>query len=126
MYNTAHDIALYNSMSRASFSPQEEQSFTPGLVGRLQGIEGVEAFGMTKVVPIYEHYSDEIYGDWMEIKNEFERANGMEPTDTAMWLDNPKAAFWSLLVGIDSDIIEAYNRSAGQPRSAQPKGRHVP
>ena len=28
-FNTVHDIALYNHMSRASFSPQEEQSFTP-------------------------------------------------------------------------------------------------
>lgn len=31
-YNTAHDLALYNNMSRASFSPQEEQSFTPKLM----------------------------------------------------------------------------------------------
>lgn len=43
-YNTAHDLALYNSMSRASFSPQEEQSFTPELVERLQSLEGVESF----------------------------------------------------------------------------------
>lgn len=114
-YNTAHDLALYNSMSRASFSPQEEQSFTPELVGRLQGLEGVEHFEMTKVVPIYEHYSEEVYGDWLEIKNEFEQANGMEPTDTSIWLDNPKATFWSLLVGIDSRVIEEYNLSAETP-----------
>lgn len=114
-YNTAHDLALYNSMSRASFSPQEEQSFTPELVERLQGLEGVESFEMTKVVPIYEHYSEEVYGDWLAIKNEFEQANGMEPTDTSIWLDNPKATFWSLLVGIDSRVLEDYNLSAGTP-----------
>lgn len=114
-YNTAHDLALYNSMSRASFSPQEEQSFTPELVERLQSLEGVESFEMTKVVPIYEHYSEEVYGDWLEIKNEFEQANGMEPTDTGIWLDNPKATFWSLLVGIDSRVIEEYNLSAETP-----------
>lgn len=114
-YNTAHDLALYNSMSRASFSPQEEQSFTPELVERLQSLEGVENFEMTKVVPIYEHYSEEVYGDWLEIKNEFEQANGMEPTDTGIWLDNPKATFWSLLVGIDSRVIEEYNLSAQTP-----------
>ena len=114
-YNTAHDLAFYNSMSRASFSPQEEQSFTPELVKRLQSLEGVESFEMTKVVPIYEHYSEEVYGDWLEIKNEFEQANGMEPTDTGIWLDNPKATFWSLLVGIDSRVIEDYNRSAETP-----------
>ena len=114
-YNTAHDLALYNSMSRASFSPQEEQSFTPELVERLQSLEGVENFEMAKVVPIYEHYSEEVYGDWLEIKNEFEQANGMEPTDTGIWLDNPKATFWSLLVGIDSRVIEEYNLSAETP-----------
>ena len=114
-YNTAHDLALYNSMSRASFSPQEEQSFTPELVKRLQSLEGVESFEMTKVVPIYEHYSEEVYGDWLEIKNEFEQANGMEPTDTDIWMDNPKATFWSLLVGIDSRVIEDYNLSAETP-----------
>ncbi len=114
-YNTAHDLALYNSMSRASFSPQEEQSFTPELVERLQSLEGVENFEMTKVVPIYEHYSEEVYGDWLEIKNEFEQANGMEPTDTGIWMDNPKATFWSLLVGIDSRVIEEYNLSAETP-----------
>ncbi len=114
-YNTAHDLALYNSMSRASFSPQEEQSFTPELVARLQSLKGVENFEMTKVVPIYEHYSEEVYGDWLEIKNEFEQANEMEPTDTGIWLDNPKATFWSLLVGIDSRVIEDYNLSAETP-----------
>ena len=114
-YNTAHDLALYNSMSRASFSPQEEQSFTPELVARLQSLEGVENFEMTRVVPIYEHYSEEVYGDWLEIKNEFEQANGMEPTDTDIWMDNPKAAFWSLLVGIDSRVIVDYNLSAETP-----------
>ena len=114
-YNTAHDLALYNSMSRASFSPQEEQSFTPELVERLQSLEGVENFEMAKVVPIYEHYSEEVYGDWLEIKNEFEQANGMEPTDIGIWLDNPKATFWSLLVGIDSRVIEEYNLSAETP-----------
>lgn len=114
-YNTAHDIALYNSMSRASFSPREEQSFTPELVERLRNIEGAEAFHMTKVVPVYEQYSDEVYGDWLTIKNEFEEANGMEPADTKLWTENPKAAFWSLLVGIDSDLIEEYNQSAEKP-----------
>lgn len=114
-YNTAHDIALYNSMSRASFSPREEQSFTPELVERLRNIEGAEAFHMTTVVPVYEQYSDEVYGDWLTIKNEFEEANGMEPADTKLWTENPKAAFWSLLVGIDSDLIEEYNQSAEKP-----------
>ena len=114
-YNTAHDLALYNSMSRASFSTQEEQSFTPELVAQLQSLEGVESFEMTKVVPIYEHYSEEVYGDWLEIKNEFEQTNGMEPTDTGIWLDNPKATFWSLLVGIDTRVIEEYNLSAETP-----------
>lgn len=114
-YNTAHDIALYNSMSRASFSPREEQSFTPELVERLRNIEGAEAFHMTKAVPVYEQYSDEVYGDWLTIKNEFEEANGMEPADTKLWTENPKAAFWSLLVGIDSDLIEEYNQSAENP-----------
>ncbi len=114
-YNTAHDIALYNSMSRASFSPREEQSFTPELVERLRNIEGADAFHMTKAVPVYQQYTDEVYGDWLTIKNEFEEANGMEPADTQLWTENPKAAFWSLLVGIDSDLIEEYNRSAEKP-----------
>lgn len=114
-YNTAHDLALYNSMSRASFSPQEEQSFTPKLMEQLQSIEGVEDFEVTKVVPVYEHYSEEVYGDWLKIKNEFEQSNGMENTDTGVWLDNPKATFWSLLIGIDSKRIEEYNLSAKTP-----------
>ena len=80
-FNTVHDIALYNHMSRASFSPQEEQSFTPEIIAQLQGIEGVEAFRTTKVVPIYEQYSEEVYGDWYQIKSEFEKSNGVEPTD---------------------------------------------
>ena len=37
------------------------------------------------------------------------------PTDTGIWLDNPKATFWSLLVGIDSRVIEDYNLSAETP-----------
>lgn len=114
-YNTAHDISLYNSMSRASFSPQEEQSFTPELVEALQNIEGVESFQMTKVVPIYEHYSDEVYYDWLKIKNEFETSNGMEPSDAGIWKENPEAAFWSILIGIDNDVIIDYNRSAQEP-----------
>lgn len=39
----------------------------------------------------------------------------MEPTDTEIWLDNPKATFWSLLIGIDSRVIEDYNLSAETP-----------
>ncbi len=114
-YNTAHDISLYNSMSRASFSAQEEQSFTPELIAQLKSMEGVEKIGMTKVVPIYEQYSDEVYGDWLRIKREFEEANEMEPSDPEIWRENPKAAFWSLLIGVDSDVIEDYNRSAETP-----------
>ena len=114
-YNTAHDIALYNSMSRASFSPREEQSFTPELVERLRSMEGVESFEITRVVPIYEHYSQEVYGDWLKIKMEFEQINHMEPADTDLWLENPRAAFWGLLIGIDSGVIEEYNRSSPTP-----------
>lgn len=114
-YNTAHDIALYNSMSRASFSPREEQSFTPELVERLRSMEGVESFEITRVVPIYEHYSQEVYGDWLKIKREFEQINHMEPADTDLWLENPRAAFWGLLIGIDSGVIEEYNRSSPTP-----------
>ncbi len=114
-FNTAHDIALYNHMSRASFSPQEEQSFTSEIMTQLRQMEGVEAFGITKVVPIYEQYSEEVYGDWYRIKSDFEKASGMEPTDPQVWIDSPGAAFWSLLVGVDSDVIDAYNQSAESP-----------
>ena len=114
-FNTAHDITLYNHMSRASFSPQEEQSFTPEIIAQLQQMEGVEAFGVTKVVPVYEKYSQEIYGDWYQIKSDFEKENGMEPTDPQIWIDSPSAAFWSLMVGVDSDVIDAYNQTAENP-----------
>lgn len=114
-FNTAHDIALYNHMSRASFSPQEEQSFTSEIMTQLRQMEGVEAFGVTKVVPIYEQYSEEVYGDWYRIKSDFEKSSGMEPTDPQVWIDSPSAAFWSLLVGVDSDVIDAYNQSAETP-----------
>ncbi len=114
-FNTAHDIVLYNHMSRASFSPQEEQSFTSEIMAQLRQMEGVEAVGITKVVPIYEQYSEEVYGDWYRIKSDFEKASGMEPTDPQVWIDSPGAAFWSLLVGVDSDVIDAYNQSAESP-----------
>lgn len=114
-HNTAHDIVLYNHMSRASFSPQEEQSFTPEIMAQLREMEGVESFGMTKVVPVYQQYSDEVYGDWYRIKSDFEKASGMEPTDPQIWLDNPSATFWSLMVGIDSDILATYNQTAETP-----------
>lgn len=114
-FNTAHDIVLYNHMSRASFSPQEEQSFTSEIMTQLRQMEGVETFGITKVVPIYEQYSEEVYGDWYQIKSDFEKASGMEPTDPQVWIDSPGAAFWSLLVGVDSDVIDAYNQSAETP-----------
>ena len=114
-FNTAHDIVLYNHMSRASFSPQEEQSFTSEIMTQLRQMEGVETFGITKVVPIYEQYSEEVYGDWYQIKSDFEKASGMEPTDPQVWIDSPGAAFWSLLVGVDSDVIDAYNQSAESP-----------
>lgn len=114
-FNTAHDIALYNHMSRASFSPQEEQSFTPEIMAQLRQMEGVEALGVTKVVPVYEQYSEEVYGDWYQIKSDFEKASGMEPTDPQVWIDSLSAAFWSLLVGADSDVIAAYNQSAETP-----------
>lgn len=77
-YNTAHGLALYNSMSRTSFSPQEEKSFTPKLMEQLQSIEGVEDFEVTKAVPVYEHYSEEVYSDWLKSKNEFEQPNAMK------------------------------------------------
>lgn len=114
-FNTDHDISLYNHMSRASFSPQEEQSFTPEIIAQLQRIEGVESFGITKVVPIYEQYSAEVYADWYQIKSDFERASGMEPTDPQIWIDSPNAAFWGLLVGVDSDVIATYNQSMETP-----------
>mgnify|MGYP002509434651 CR=1 FL=1 len=114
-FNTAHDIALYNHMSRASFSPQEEQSFTLEIMAQLRQLEGLEAFGVTKVVPVYEQYSPEVYGDWYQIKSGFEKESGMEPTDPQVWIDNPSAAFWSLMVGVDSDVIDAYNQTAETP-----------
>ena len=114
-FNTAHDIALYNHMSRASFSPQEEQSFTSEIMTQLRQMEGVETFGITKVVPIYEQYSEEVYRDWYQIKSDFEKSSGMEPTDPQVWIDSPSAAFWSLLVGVDSDVIDAYNQLAETP-----------
>lgn len=114
-FNTDHDISLYNHMSRASFSPQEEQSFTPEIIAQLQRIEGVESFGITKVVPIYEQYSEDVYKDWYRIKSDFEKASGMEPTDPQIWIDSPSAAFWGLLVGVDSDVIAVYNRSMETP-----------
>ncbi len=43
-HNTAHDISLYNHMSRASFSPQEEQSFTPEIMAQLREMEGGRGF----------------------------------------------------------------------------------
>lgn len=122
-FNTAHDIALYNHMSRASFSPQEEQSFTPEIMAQLRQIEGMEAFGVTKVVPVYEKYSQEIYGDWYQIKSDFEKENGMEPTDPQIWIDSPSAAFWSLMVGVDSDVIDAYNQTAENPVDIDAFGR---
>lgn len=114
-FNTAHDIALYNHISRASFSPQEEQSFTPDIMAQLRQMEGVETFGVTKVVPVYEQYTEEVYGDWYQIKSDFEKSSGMEPTDPQVWIDSPSAAFWSLLVGVDSDVIAAYNESTDTP-----------
>ena len=114
-HNTAHDIFLYNHMSRASFSPQEEQSFTPEIMAQLREMEGVEAFGVTKVVPVYQQYSDEVYGDWYRIKSDFEKASGMETADPQTWLDNPSATFWSLMIGVDSDILAAYNQTAQTP-----------
>lgn len=114
-YNTTHDISLYNHMSRASFSTQEEQSFTPEMVAQLQELEGVDSFSMTKVVPIYEQYSEAVYGDWLKIKNDFEQSNGLEAADPQMWIDTPKATFWSLLIGVDSETITAYNQSADVP-----------
>lgn len=62
----------------------------------------------TKVVPIYEQYSEEVYGEWFKIKSEFEQSTGMSLSDTQKWIDNPKAMFWSLLIGIDSDVLAAY------------------
>lgn len=114
-FNTAHDISLYNHMSRASFSMQEEQSFTPEVIAQLQNLEGVENLNMTKVVPIYEQYSEEIYGEWFKIKSEFEQSMGMSPSDTQKWIENPKAMFWSLLIGIDSNILAAYNQTTDAP-----------
>ena len=114
-HNTAHDISLYNHMSRASFSPQEEQSFTPEIMAQLREMEGVEAFGVTKVVPVYQQYSHEVYGDWYRIKSDFEKASGMETADPQTWLDNPSATFWSLMIGVDSDILAAYNQTAQTP-----------
>lgn len=114
-YNTAYDISLYNHMSKAFFSMQEEQSFTPEIVAQLQDLEGVESFSMTKVVPIYEQYSEDIYGEWLKIKNDFEESNGIERTDPQIWIDTPKATFWSLLIGVDNKIITAYNQSANIP-----------
>lgn len=102
-------------MSKASFSMQEEQSFTPEIVVQLQDLEGVEGFSMTKVVPIYEQYSEDIYGEWLKIKNDFEESNGIERADPQIWIDTPKATFWSLLIGVDNKIITAYNQSANVP-----------
>lgn len=114
-FNTAHDISLYNHMSRASFSTQEEQSFTAEMIKELQTLEGIENINITKVVPIYEQYSEEVYGEWFKIKSEFEQSTGMSLSDTQKWIDNPKAMFWSLLIGIDSDVLAAYNQTMDAP-----------
>ncbi len=114
-FNTAHDISLYNHMSRASFSTQEEQSFTPEMIAALQNLEGIESLNTTKVVPIYEQYSEEVYGEWFKIKSEFEKSTGRNASDTQNWIDNPKAMFWSLLIGIDSDVLAAYNQTTEAP-----------
>ena len=111
-YNTSADISLYNQMSRASFSPQEEQIFTPGLLEKLQTMDGVTSLCITKVVPIYEHFSEETYGEWLEIKNAFTQEMGAEPADTQAWKDSPKTMFWGLLIGIDSSVLEDYNQTA--------------
>lgn len=84
-------------MSRAAFSPQEEQSFTPEMISQLRELEGVESFEMTKVVPIYEYYSDEVYRDWYQIKKEFEQSSGMESTDPQVWLIIPAADLLELV-----------------------------
>lgn len=71
--------------------------------------------GVTKVVPIYEQYSPEVYGDWYQIKSDFEKENGMEPTDPQVWIESPSAAFWGLMVGVDRDVIDACNQTEKNP-----------
>lgn len=111
-YNTSNDISLYNHMSRAAFSSQEEQTFTPELLEKLQNISGITSMSITKVVPIYEQFSEETYGEWLKIKNEFNREKGAEPADTRAWKEDPKTRFWGLLIGIDSRLLEDYNQTA--------------
>lgn len=111
-YNISADISLYNQMSRASFSPQEEQVFTPDLLEELQMMDGVMSVQITTVVPIYEQFSEETYGEWLKIKNAFDQEKGAEPADTQAWKDNPETMFWGLLVGIDSSVLEDYNQTA--------------
>lgn len=110
-----YDIALYNSMTRANFSPTEEQHFTPELLARISGVDGISNIEKTTVIPIYQHYSDEVHGEWLRIKNEFLKSVGQEPDDKQSYMENPESYFWGQLIGIDDKKVEEYNRTAEIP-----------
>lgn len=110
-----YDIALYNQMSRASFSPTEEQHFTPELLAKLFEVSGIRDIEKTTVVPIYQHYSDNNYGKWLQITNDFRKSINEELIDKTLYEEDPKSNFWGLLIGIDDRLLEEYNRTAKEP-----------
>lgn len=110
-----YDIALYNQMSRASFSSIEEQHFTPELMDSIQGIRGIQEIRRTTVIPVYQHYSDANYSEWLRIANEFRLGTKQRLIEKSQYEHDPKTNFWGLLIGIDNEVLEEYNRTAKTP-----------
>ncbi|MBE1553962.1 ABC transporter permease [Sporosarcina limicola] len=110
-----YDIAMYNHVTRASFSPTEEQHFTPELMAQISAVDGIREMEKTTVVSIYQHYSDPIYSEWLRIANEFKGSMGEELRDKTLYEEDPRTNFWGLLIGIDDKKVEEYNRTAETP-----------
>lgn len=110
-----YDIALYNHMTRASFSPIEEQHITPELLEKLSAIDGVSKIEKTSVVSIYEKYSDKNFGEWLRISNDFRKSMNEELRDKTLYEQSPKTHFWGLLIGIDDEKLIEYNKTTNNP-----------
>lgn len=114
-----YDIALYNQMSRASFSPIEEQHFTPELMDSIQEIRGIQEIRRITVIPVYQQYTDANYSEWLRIANEFRLGTKQRLIEKSQYEHDPKTNFWGLLIGIDNEVLEEYNRTAKTPISVR-------
>ncbi|AIQ70982.1 ABC transporter permease [Paenibacillus graminis] len=110
-----YDIALYNHMTRASFSPTEEQHLTPELLTKISAVDGIRKTEKTTVVSIYQHYSDKNYSEWLRISNDFRKSMNEELRDKTLYEKNAKTQFWGLLIGIDDKKLEEYNQTTDNP-----------